>query len=162
MMNNTRASLRQNFAMILMVLAIFCLAMASSVWDGLSANRWFRDITWQTPFHGVTAEVQRTDGGVLVRGTMVKRRCHYMHLRAYARLETGLRLPTAVDDSLEADVWGGGSRPPSKLPEAWGPWLIADPAFGTPERWELFAFHTCPNGRVQVNLLAHGPWPQVD
>ncbi len=161
-MINTRAALRQNFAMIVLLLTVMVISGFSAAWDALSGKRWFRDITMQTPFYSVTAEAEPVDGGLAVRGTMVKRRCEYQGLRAYVVRANGLRLPVALDVSPETDVWGGGSRPPSEMAEVWGPWVISAPLFGHAAGWEIFAFHLCPNGRVQVNLFAAGPWLPAD
>lgn len=157
-MINTRVALRQNSLMIVLLLAVIFMSGSSTVWDALSARRWFRDITLQTPFYEVTAESEPVEDGLAVRGTMVKRRCEYRGLRAYAIQSSGLRLPVALDLSPETTVWGGGSRPPSESAEAWGPWVISAPGFERASAWEIFAFHLCPNGRVQANLFASGPW----
>ena len=161
-MINTRAALRQNLLMIVLLLVAMVISGSSAAWDALSANRWFRDITMQTPFYEVTVEAKPVAGGLVVRGTMIKRRCTYQGLRAYVVRASGLRLPVAPDLSPETDVWGGGSRPPSELAEAWGPWVISAPVFDHASGWEIFAFHLCPNGRVQANLFVAGPWPSAN
>jgi len=161
-MINTRAALRRNFVMIVLLLAMAAVSGFPAARDALSEYRWFRDITMQTPFHAVTAEAELVDGGLAVRGTMVKRRCEYRGLRAYVVRADGLRVPVALDESPETEVWGGGSRPPSRAAEAWGPWVISAPGYGRAAKWQIFALHLCPDGRVQVNLFAAGPWSPVN
>ncbi|QBR35770.1 hypothetical protein ETW23_06045 [Leisingera sp. NJS201] len=119
-MINTRAALRQNLTMIVLLLMVAVISGFSAAWDAFSGKRWFRDITMQTPFYAVTVEAEPVSGGLVVRGTMVKRRCEYQGLRAYVVQASGLRFPVALDLSPETDVWGGGSRPPSEIAEAWG------------------------------------------
>jgi hypothetical protein len=157
-MINTRAALRRNFVMIVLLLTMAAISGFPAARDALSEYRWFRDITMQAPFYAVSAEAEPVDGSLTVRGTMVKRRCEYQGLRAYVVRADGLRMPVPLDVSPETEVWGGGSRPPSEIAEAWGPWVISAPGHGRAERWEVFAFHRCPNGRMQVNLFADGPW----
>lgn len=158
-MINTRAALRQNLAIIVLLLAVVVVSVFSAAWDVLSGKRWFRDLTMQTPFYAVTAEAEAVDGGLAVRGTMVKRRCKYQGLRAYVIRASGVRMPVPLDLSPETRVWGGGSRPPSDIAEAWGPWVISAPLSGRAAAWEIFAFHRCPDGGEQVNLFAAGRWP---
>lgn len=161
-MNNTRASLRNNLPMIGILLAVTIISGLSAMWDSMSDRKWFRDLTLQTPFHGVSAQAQPVPGGLAVRGTMIKRRCEYQGLLAYVVRGNGLRVPVALDVSPETDVWGGGSRPPSETAETWGPWVIIAPLNGHAAGWEIFAVHLCPDGRTQVNLFAAGPWPQAN
>lgn len=63
--------------MIVLLQAVTVISGFSAAWDALSGKRWFRDITMQTPFYTVTAEPEPVDGGLAVRGKMVKRRCEY-------------------------------------------------------------------------------------
>lgn len=157
-MINTVTALRRNLGVLALLLAVIAISGFSTAWDAMSGERWFRDITMQTSFHAVTAEAEPVSGGLAVRGTMAKRRCEYQGLRAYVLRADGLHVPVELNLSPETEVWGGGSRPPSVAAEAWGPWIISTPGHGRAVRWEVFALHLCPDGRVQENLFAAGPW----
>lgn len=162
MMHNTVEALRKNKAMIgLLAIVIACGAFSAN-WDRLSEHRWFRNLTLQTPFHSVSREYMLAGETLVVRGSMVKRRCTYGFLRAYVRSEEGPRRPAKIDDTPESSLWGGGSRPPSKAPEAWGPWHLDYFSDEPPNEWEVWVFHECPDGTTQWNLFTYGQWPRAE
>lgn len=140
---------------LVVAVAIFILPSLS---NHLMESRWFRDVARLTPFHSVTVDdTHLTDGGALVVGQMVKRRCEYHHLTAYVIFSNGYRRRVHLDTSPE----GGpqGNRPSSRSSEAWGPWKIVAAGRGI-ARWEIFAHHKCPErGTIQSNLFATGDWP---
>ncbi|MBT9383341.1 hypothetical protein KM176_05670 [Pseudooceanicola sp. CBS1P-1] len=156
-LQNTRAAIRANAGMFAVLVAVVAVSGSAEAWEQLSRYRVFRDITLQTPFRAVTVEQESVPEGLAVRGSMIKTRCVYGGLTAYALMPDGLRRPVRLDLSPETDIWGGGSRAPSGQAEAWGPWILSTPLQGTPQAWEIWAFHLCPEGR-QANRFASGPW----
>ncbi|NIZ11102.1 hypothetical protein [Pseudooceanicola sp. HF7] len=156
-MGNTRAAVRSNVGMFAVLAAVVAISGGTEVWDQLSRYRGFRDITLQTPFRRVTVEQEPVAGGLVLRGTMVKARCVYDGMMAYAVMPSALRRPIRLDLSAEIALWGGGSRPPSSEAEVWGPWRLDAPPSGHPVAWEVWSFHLCPEGR-QANLFASAPW----
>lgn len=130
----------------------------------LSEQRWFRDITFQTPFYNVTVNSVVLDADtntVTLSGWMSKRRCEFRSLTGYVTDSNNERHRVYVNTTPE-DILTGitGNRPPSKQVERWGPWEITFSVEGYDAvNWEVWAHHRCPNfATVQSNLFASGKW----
>lgn len=131
----------------------------------LNEQRWFRDVTQQSPFHSVallSSVVNPMENSITVRGTMVKRRCQFDSLTGYITDNEGIRHRVFVNTEPEEIMTGiTGNRPPSDEAETWGPWLLTFIVAQElrPVSWEIWAHHLCPTGsRIQANLFAEGEW----
>ena len=132
----------------------------------LSEQRWFRDVSRQTPFYDVSVtniSLSEDNRSVTISGYMTKRRCEFQSLTGYIITTNGKRHRVYVNTTPEDILTGlqhGANRPPSELSERWGPWQISFSFKGlNPDSWEVWAHHKCPNfATVQSNLFASGPW----
>ncbi len=158
---HTKSAARRAKEPALIIVIALMLGLYPSLSNHLMESRWFRDVARLTPFHSVTVDdTQMTDGGVLVMGQMVKRRCEYHRLTAYVIFSNGYRRRVHLDTSPEGGAQG--NRPSSRSSEAWGPWKIVAAGRGI-VRWEIFAHHKCPErGTIQSNLFATGDWPEAE
>ena len=152
----TKKAVLKNWFIVVAMIFIIGFQITLAGWDRMSEKRWFRDATRQTPFHAVTVSALESDAGLAVFGSMIKRRCVFKYLTAYASNDKKRRA-TYLDVSPEEVLGRGVNRPPSKASEDWGPWIIEAPDQFKPTRWEIFVTHTCPEG-MRTNLFAAGPW----
>ena len=157
-MRNTKQAIRQNHGSIAMVAIIAGILFIQPINVWLSDQRWWRDITGQTPFYAVVVtSTDITPEGLRLSGEMRKRRCEFDGLSAYVLVD-GTRYRTSLDTSPEDAERPGGNRPPAAGPQAWGPWLIKWVG-RHPESWSIWVRHQCPGERVpQENLFAKGEW----
>ena len=139
------------------LMAAYALLIAPAA-NMISETRWWRDATDLTPFSDVVvAHQQIVPTGLEISGTMLKRRCEYLGLDAYVTLH-GIRYRTAIDTGPEDAKRPGGSRAPTRGPQAWGPWVI-EWSGQVPQAWSIWARHQCPHEPVpEVNLFARGEW----
>lgn len=146
--------------------ACILLIFGQSIFNFFDESRWFRDLTNRTPFHSVevlyTAPVN--DGeALIIKGTMVKRRCEFQFLTGYIIGANGARervhVNTTPEDVLTGDL---GSRPSSEDKEVWGPWVLSlrsSTDIQKPYEYEIFGHHICPKQTVvQSNLFTKGLW----
>ncbi|WP_406735900.1 hypothetical protein [Thioclava sp. GXIMD4215] len=160
MSDHIKGALRANRLPIWVLAVIIVLAVAEPWIRQAQSSRAWRDFTGQTPFVSVSVTgASVTPEGLQAMGDMVKRRCEYRGLAAYVIIG-GTSYRAVVDTSGEDDLRPPGSRPPNRLRQPWGPWLIVWSAEkAIPERYELWAYHQCPREKVvQVNLFASGDW----
>lgn len=156
-MTKTKAALCRHSDWHLVVLCALALFI---LWPRLAEVRVIRDVLGLTPFHSVTVEaVSPGAHGVMISGTMVKARCEWRGMSAYASDAEGRRERVQIDLQPEDAIRPPGNRPPGA--QEWGPWEIyAPPTIGQPIRWEVHAHHRCPVIAVnQINLFASGDWP---
>lgn len=154
----------------LLIILFMAWLLWSGVWTNyLAPSPTVRAVLRLTPFHSVTAVlVSWSENSVTVRGTMVKRRCEIVSMSAYVTGPEGYQELVKLDRSAEDKRRAAGKplingemidRPPSEIPQAWGPWTITDP---TPESpavgWSVHTVHDCPEGR-QTNVFISGDWP---
>lgn len=152
---------------VLLVGAIigFFILVGQFTMTALNEQRWFRDVTAQTPFHSVAllrSVVNPMENSITVSGTLVKRRCEFQSLTGYITDDEGIRQRVFVNTRPEEIITGiSGNRPPSDEAERWGPWLltfVVDSGV-KPVSWEIWAHHNCPNRPlIQSNIFAWGDW----
>lgn len=158
-MNNTAVMFRRNMMLIYIIFGALIASVMQPYLHLISESRTFRDLTLQTPFHSVTVSAEAVEGDrIIIEGTMVKRRCLFLALNAYVS-DGVIRMPAPIDTTIEESIWGGGSRPPSRDAETWGPWGIVNPSPNPAVSWEVYTSHSC-RGIRQSNLFARGPWPE--
>lgn len=142
------------------IFIIGILSFMPTVYLKLEDNRTYRDLIGITPFYGVTVDSQQmVSDGLLVTGTMIKRRCTFDGLSAYVTTKAG-RFRVSVDTAPEDGQRPAGNRPPSPLPQLWGPWRIDFEGVIDPvTHWQIFAHHDCPERTtIADNLFAEGDW----
>ena len=157
---NTRMSVKRNAPIFLAISFIFMTLQIPLIHDRLSELRWYRDVTLITPYHHVVIfETQIIDEGLLMDGEMIKRRCEFDEFIAYVLFSSGPKVPVKIDTSRDPSQT---SRPPSKLAESFGVWLIKWPATSlrTPIGYQIFTDHIlCPYEPInQTNLFYQGKW----
>jgi hypothetical protein len=130
--------------------------------DRLSENRWYRNATLITPFHGVKVfDTEITDTGLIVTGELIKRRCTFDALVGYVTYTDGTPEKRVVIDDSPEGYTGDPNRPASPKAQSWGPWIVVWSAESvTPTGYKIYAQHVeCPSEPViQDNLFAEGPW----
>lgn len=151
-----------------LMLSVFLL-MGNFMFTALIEQRWFRDVTGQTPFHSVAllrSVVNPIENSITVSGTMIKRRCQFQSLTGYITDHEGIRHRVVVNTEPEEILTGiSGNRPPSNEAETWGPWLLSFAVEVvveqqlTPISWEIWVHHECPTRpNKQSNIFAWGDW----
>ena len=156
---------------------LFLAQFGAAQFDSITESRFYRDLYGLTPFYGVHVHyIVPHEGSVSVGGEMIKRRCEYADLHAFATFYDSPRrralLSTAAEDALGVV----GNRKPSTQAETWGPWTVFWPTDKPqPDEWEIYASHWCPvldaNGneimnqrtgeprmKYETNLFARGNW----
>ena len=150
------------------VICALMIMLGSLVIPRFNEMRWYRDLTRLTPFHEVHllyAQVDDDKIEIMIGGTMVKRRCDFNTLFGYITGSDGIRYQVPVHTEAEPK----GNRPPSKIAESWGPWILklhdnaVIPITVVPESFEVIAEHVkCPSGpETQRNLFISGGWKDV-
>lgn len=167
-MEHTIKALKKNGSMSIIVTIIALVLIASSIIERyeprLAENRWYRDLTHITPFHSVKLHSSKiTDYGLKISGEMIKRRCEFEGVQAYAVFENAPREAIFMDTAMEDKERPKGNRPPSKESELWGFWRLYYDG-ETPLRFEVFANHTNCNSNPtdQSNLFIYGNWKDYD
>lgn len=143
------------------VFGVLLLLVMLPVYRNLIETRFYRDVTFATPFYAVVVtHLDVGPDGLTLNGEMIKRRCEYQSMDAYITrglLNERVILDTAPEDGQRPT----GNRQPSPKAQLWGPWLIKVSAtLPPPDTWEIYANHLCPDGQIQHNLFAEGAWPK--
>lgn len=138
---------------------ILAYGFASLFHERISEQRWYRDLTRQTPFHSVVIDRQvLSDGGMVltVDGHFTKRReCVPIPPVAVQTYHgSGSAEPAGFVSRQPGDAI---NRPPLDGSQAFGPWdLIA--LSPDPLEASVWIWHKCSDGKFQYNQLFRIPW----
>ena len=143
-----------------MAIIVFSVIMQfDSIKKYLSEFRWYRDVVNITPFYGETLHTSViSDEGIYLRGELIKRRCTFDALIGYVTFNDKPKLRVVITSNSN-----GGSRPPSKDAESWGPWLLEYSGDKEPNGWQIYVDHVkCPTDpKRQTNLFLEGQWKDI-
>ena len=161
--SHSREAYRRTAYLRWIIAVLVVLIYLPGIYITLEESRTYRDLIGITPFYRVQiADQVLVPDGILVSGSMIKRRCEFDGLSAYVTTAAG-RFRAQVNTRPEDRLRPTGNRPPSPDAQLWGPWLIsADVMLHEITAWEIYARHICPeNNGVSDNLFARGPWADV-